>query len=104
MKILVLAGLLLWGCAGRAHMTPQYGHAYRQTLERQTVHPDAGERTARPSGLDTQEAAIIAQSYRSSLARKGQPVPQEAALLHVAPSSGSGKDGLPPASVPPEPR
>jgi hypothetical protein len=105
MKLLVLAcALLLFGCAERTHMRPGHGSAYRATLIRQTVNPGAGAQSAEPRGLDAQEAAVIAQSYRSSLARKGQVAPQEAALLHVAPSSGTGKDDLPLASVPSETR
>ena len=101
MRFLVLAEcLLLCGCADRVHMTRAYGHSYQETLRRQAVNPGAGDQQATSKGLDTQEAAIIAQSYRTSLAHKGQPVPQEAVLLHTMPNDGVGKDAPMPASLP----
>jgi hypothetical protein len=91
------------GCADRTHLTNGYGRSYHEAIARQTVNPDAGSQPVASKGLDPQEAAIIAQGYRTSLAPKGQTPPQEPMLL-VAPSAQKGRSAeyMPPASVPPE--
>ena len=98
--LLILSGLLLSaGCADRNNLTASHGQSYRQALSRQAANPQAGQEG--PSkGLDSQEAAVIANSYRTSLARKGEKPPQET-LLMVAPPTRT-VDNMPAASVPPE--
>ena len=107
MKILAFAlfALPLAACASRNHLTADYGRSTHEAMARQTVNPDAGKQAATPKGLDPQEAAVIAASYRSSIAPKGEPSPQESTLI-VAPSAQKGGvrpgDYMPPVSVPQE--
>lgn len=101
--VLALGALLLGACASRTHLSANHGRAYHQTQARQAVNPQAGEQTA-SRGLDPQEAAVVAQGYRKSLAAKGESsVPQEQMLI-VAPSARAGRpaDYMPAASVPGE--
>lgn len=103
--MLAAAPLLLWGCASRNHLTPTHGRAFSQTLARQAANPQAGTQPVPAKGLDSQEAAIIAQSYRAQMIPEGSSAPQEQLLL-VAPGAkpGGGRlgDYMPPASVPTE--
>ena len=105
--ILVVIGLALGvsGCAARTHLTESHGRAYRQALAQQAVNPRAGEKAPVNRGLDSQEAAVIAQNYRGSLAPEGGPTQKEQILI-VSPSAqkaGNKRgDYMPPASVPTE--
>lgn len=110
MKTVALALLLLplaVGCASRNNLTASHGRAYHEAFARQVANPEAGKQPVANKGLDPQEAAVISDSYRASLAPKGQSTQQEQLLL-IAPSvqKGGGRPGnyMPPASVPPESR
>jgi hypothetical protein len=102
--ILLLAWpLAIAGCASRNHLTAGHGRSYHEVLARQAANPEAGSQPVASKGLDPQEAAVISQGYRASLAPKGQAAEQEPILL-VAPSAqkaGPRGDYMPPASVPP---
>ncbi len=85
----LLFGMTLLGCSTPEHLTPSYGDAYKAAFATQaspakTKH----EQAERSVGLDPQEAAIIAEGYRESLAREGQHVEEQPVLL-VAPTSNS---------------
>ena len=106
MKTIAFAFVLLplaIGCASRNHLTPGHGRAYREVLARQAANPEAGKEPVASKGLDPQEAAVIAQGYRASLAPRGERVQQQPMLL-VAPSAEKPRSGdyMPPASVPQE--
>lgn len=107
MKTIAFALILLplaAGCASRNHLTPGYGRAYHEALARQAANPEAGKQPVASKGLDPQEAAVISQGYRASLAPKGETVEQQPVLM-VAPSAQKRSgDYLPPASVPTEGR
>lgn len=98
--LMIFCGLILAaGCADRNHLTASYGQAFRTALSRQAANPEAGQ--AGPSkGLDSQEAAVIASSYRTSLAPEKAKAKQET-LLMVAPPTPPAAN-MPAASVPPE--
>lgn len=98
---LLLAGA---GCADRTYLTATHGRAYHAALARQAANPNAGaQQPGADKGLDSQEAAVVADGYRDSLARKGQTAPQEPVLL-LAPSAREGRSAnyMPPVSVPQE--
>lgn len=98
--LMIICGLILAaGCADRNHLTASYGQSYRAALARQAANPEAGQ--AGPAkGLDSQEAAVIANSYRTQLAQKGEK-PQQETLLMVAPPTRPANN-MPAASVPSE--
>ena len=94
---LALAALAA-GC-GRAHLSSNYGRSVRAQFAAQ--RQNTGSRQA-GTGLDAQEASIIAQTYRRDLAPKGV-TEKEPPILLVAPSQpGAARAVLPPPSVPKE--
>ncbi|MBN2575351.1 MAG: hypothetical protein JXP73_12370 [Deltaproteobacteria bacterium] len=102
--VAVSFAILLGGCASRTHLTAGHGRSYRAAIERQAQNPEAGKQPVAAKGLDSQEAAVIAQSYRQHLTPKGQAVEAPPPMLLVAPSALKGRQGdyMPAASVPPE--
>jgi hypothetical protein len=98
---LVVPLLLGVGACSRAHITPSHGRAFREAFAIQDANPNRGQTTKSLSGLDSQEAAIIAGSYRKALAPKSDTAasPQ---LLMVAPNrgGGGGDAAMLPPSVP----
>ncbi len=101
--VLALGVLLLPACAARTHLSPNHGRANHEAQARQAANPQAGERMA-TRGLDPQEAAVVAQAYRKSLAPKGDNTAGQEQMLIVAPSARAGRTGdyMPAASVPNE--
>lgn len=65
LAIVVWIVLGLAGCANREHMSEDYGRKSRVFFARQHVHDKAT--AGSPSGLDSEEAALIQTSYRESL-------------------------------------
>jgi hypothetical protein len=61
----------------------------------------AAKRTNSVEGLDSQEASIIAESYRRSLAPKDQKVQDEPVIIVAPPDRGTPRQALAP-SVPRE--
>jgi hypothetical protein len=102
--VLLVVPLAFSGCASRAHLSEGHGRSYRDTLGRQAVNPEAGKQPVASKGLDPQEASVIAQSYRMSLAPKGEAMAGQEQMLMVAPTAqkagGRPGDYMPPASVP----
>ncbi|HET6284643.1 MAG TPA: hypothetical protein VFH73_27045 [Polyangia bacterium] len=104
--VVALAMLLMAGAAAcdRTNLGANHGRAYRQLFARQAVDPLAGEkpRSARVfQGLDSQEASIVARTYRKGLAPKEAAEGQQAPMLMMAPRAGVRDTGnMPPPSVP----
>jgi hypothetical protein len=101
-RVLLVACMAgVWGCTGSSHMTESFGRSYRESLRVQR----AGDGVAKVAvkGLDSEEATIIATSYRQSLAPENAPLVDESQILLVAPQGrgGNGPAKLAP-SVPPE--
>lgn len=103
-RSLMLAGVVLVlglaGCAGPAHMSEDHGKSYAAAFPR----PEKGAKVqprGPVSGLDSQEAAIVAQTYRRSLAGKAQQ-PKEQPILILGTPPETGGYNLPPPSVPKE--
>jgi hypothetical protein len=98
-RLLVIAALAAVGCTGSTHLTKSFGKSYRATMR---AHP-TGDAVAKQAvkGLDSEEATIIASSYRRSLAEKGQTSELQPEILYVAPQNENGRAQLAP-SVPQE--
>lgn len=99
-----LATFLVAGCADRQHLTKSHGRAYSEAFNRQTVNPNPPPRTGRADptlGLDSQEAAAVAKSYRRSLAGKeggSDGTTQPMVIMNSA--GGQPSTYMPPPSVP----
>jgi len=99
MKLALVLALAALGC-GRAHLEPQYGRSYYAQFALQQEHPAGAKRVRATTGLDAQEASIIASTYRHGLAPKEGQEAKEQPILVVAPTQpGTGRTTLMP-SVP----
>lgn len=90
------AALAAAGC-GRAHLNPHQGETARQAFKAQAVTPPP-QWHAPLTGLDAQEAEVVAQGYLRSLAGKARTEEPES-VLYVAPPPRGGPVPLAP-SVP----
>ncbi len=81
--VVATAASLLEGCSGQRHLARGYGVS-REAFRAQRAVP---EPSAAPdvTGLDSQEAAIIADGYRRSLAPKGAQVEEQPVILLAPP-------------------
>jgi hypothetical protein len=98
----LVVGLLLAGLAGgcsRAHLTATHGRAYHEVFTAQDANPNR-KTTKSVHGLDSQEAAVIAGSYRKSLAPQATATNTGPQLLMINPNHGGGGGEVPVASVP----
>jgi hypothetical protein len=94
------------GCADRTYLTRSHGRAYNEAFGRQAVPPEPrkagkGDPT---EGLDSQEAAAVAGTYRRGLSGKeggGDPNAQHQ-MVQVGPAAAGHQNGayMPPPSVP----
>ena len=104
--LLALGATLGAGACDRAHLTASYGRANREAFNRQIANPTAATKAAPAAGraiqgLDSQEAAIIAKTYREGLAPKQDDGSGRNQLLYVAPRGAQTDHGdMPPPSVP----
>jgi hypothetical protein len=98
-RTLLVFVLAVAGC-GRAHLEPGYGRSYHAQFSQQVASPAAPRKVT--SGLDPQEAAIIASTYRRSLAPKEEHDVKDQPILVVTPQQRGMAPGLPPPSVPKE--
>lgn len=84
----------------RAHLTPSHGRAFRSAFVVQDANPNR-KTVQSVNGLDSQEAAIIAGSYRKALApASGGGGGEQQRLLMVAPQRPVGDSAGLPSSVP----
>jgi type IV pilus biogenesis protein CpaD/CtpE len=102
MKTIVLTAVVVLaaGCA-REHLTETHGRSMRETFTAQQANPGAprGSAPAALNGLDSQEATIIAETYRRSLAPKGERI-EEPPVLLLSPQANRGMQRPLPPSVP----
>jgi hypothetical protein len=102
---LVLAALWTGGCADRTYLTKSHGRAYSEAFGRQAVNPEPRPRSTRADatqGLDSQEAAAVAKSYRRSLSgREGSAdtATQPMVIMNAA-GAPQPSNYMPPPSVP----
>jgi hypothetical protein len=94
LALVVAAGA---GCS-RAHLTPTHGQAYHGAFAAQDANPNRKAKSV--DGLDANEAAIIAGSYRRALAPKAESSPGQNQLLMMAPQRPVNDSSGLPASVP----
>ena len=79
------------GCSWRQqHLTRNYGQSYATAFAAQRVSAEKAAPAQAVTGLDSQEAAIICDTYRASLAPKGVAAPEQP-LLMIAPQKAPGK-------------
>jgi hypothetical protein len=90
--VLMTVVALAAGC-DRTHMSKAYGQATRAAFKAQVINPSAGDRRAPEQGLDPEEAATVAKSYRDSLSPKSTSDQSRAPLI-VLPQTAPG--GAPP--------
>jgi len=94
-----LAGALGVGACSRVHITPTHGRAYHATFAAQDANPDRKTNKSL-NGLDSQEAAIIAGSYRKALAPAAAAPAGGPQLLLMNPNRGGGAEAAMAPSVP----
>jgi hypothetical protein len=80
---------ILLGACSRAHITPTHGRAFREAFAIQDANPNRSKTPKSINGLDSQEATIIAKSYRKDLAPKIEQT-QGNQLLMISPNQGGG--------------
>ena len=97
---LAAAVAALCACAGRPHLWEARGRSVEAQLALQRSPPAPGKRTGPVPGLDSQEASIIAEGYRRSLAPKGVKLEEEPMLIVAPPQQGQPRQVLPLPSVP----
>ena len=87
----LLAGVALSALScDRTHMGPHYGVAVRSAMRAQVANPNAGLRKdGGIEGLDPQEAAAVAETYRRALAPKGSEDVARRAPVLVIPAPGA---------------
>jgi hypothetical protein len=95
--IVVLVAVGVSGCRQR-HLIRDYGDSFEKAFAVQQARPDKTAEAV--SGLDSQEAAITADNYRSGLAPKDKEVKEEPTII-VAPPAQQRREQLAP-SVPKE--
>jgi len=94
---LIVVAMALAACR-QQHLIPGYGKSYDAAFQAQA--PQRKEPARAATGLDSQEAAIIAETYRTSLAPK-EAKPKQEPMLIVTPPSREVPQKLAP-SVPQE--
>jgi hypothetical protein len=102
MVILGLLGLASAGCFNRAHMTENYGRAYKTAFARQAVNPGGGSNAKTPKGLDALEAGIVVDTYRAQLSPKARENNEQQQMILLSPQAGSL--GYSPPSAPASPK
>lgn len=78
------------GCS-RAHLTATHGRAYHEIFTAQDANP-ARKGGKSISGLDSQEAAIIAGNYRKALSPKAEVAPNSNQMLMMNPNRAGVND------------
>jgi hypothetical protein len=95
----VLLTALTLGACNRAHLTASHGRAYHAAFVAQDANPDRkGAQSVH--GLDAQEAAIVAGSYRKALGPRSEtPGAGNGQMLMINPQRGDNNVMMQP-SVP----
>ncbi len=94
---LALAAASTAGC-GRAHLSAAYGRSVHEQFAAQRERREVGKAA---TGLDAQEASIIASTYRRSLAPREAQEKEQPILVVTPPQAGAARTTLAP-SVPKE--
>jgi len=65
------AAVLVAGCGSRRHMSRGYGRSVEQAFAAQVIRKQPPAPGALPAGLDPDDARLINENYRVTMARKG---------------------------------
>jgi len=79
------------GCS-RAHLTPTFGRSFHEVFAIQDANPNRHGTAKSVHGLDSQEAAIIAGSYRRALAPKMESGGNNGQVVLMSPNRGGGAE------------
>ena len=91
------------GCADRVYLTKTHGRAYSDAFAQQKVYPAGAPASAKGTqGLDSQEAAAVAGTYRRSLSKDGANEANGSQLVMTNPAAAGmvAVPNMPPPSVP----
>ena len=90
--LLTAAVALLGGCPSREHMRDDYGQKTRAFFAAQHVYADAAR--DQPTGLDSEESALIHGTYRKNLGgqAKGEKKDSSARVLIVEESKKNASE------------
>jgi hypothetical protein len=94
-----IAGFGGSGCA-RTHLTASHGRAFHEAFAIQDANPNRKGTPKSVNGLDSQEASIIAGSYRRALAPKADVAPTGNQVLMSPNRNGGLEAGALAPSVP----
>ncbi len=97
---MALAALVVPGCSSQTPLTRAHGRASAEYLKRQAVRPSAHHDAVK--GLDSEEAAIVADAYRKGLAPKGARTDADSQVLLLAPPQRGERPAPLAPSVPKE--
>ena len=98
--LLILLGA---GACDRTHLSANHSRSYRAVFARQAFDPLAGDKPRGAklfNGLDSQEAAIVAKTYRKGLAPKEGQADQQPMVLVAPRGAARESSNMPPPSVP----
>ncbi len=98
LAFVALATCLAGGGCARTHLTASHGRAYHEVFAAQDANPNR-QGTKSVHGLDSNEAAIIAGSYRKALAPKASEGSAQGQLLMMSPNR-PGAEAVVAPSVP----
>lgn len=92
------------GCADRTHLSAAHSRSFQQAFSSQMADPAAAQKPRDIRGLDSQEAAVIARTYRRSLGKEEMGTEERRPVLIMTAPRTRGADDryMPPPSVPPE--
>ncbi len=91
--------LLVGGACDRTHLSAAYGQSLRRALKAQVIDPAAGERPGSAQGLDPEEAAIVAKSYRESLSPKKEDTGRMPLVVLPTTQQPGAPAAMPPAAT-----
>ena len=99
--LVMLSVASLTACSDRAHLTKTHGRAYNEAFTRQQTIPDPHPRNPKAlQGLDSQEAAVVARTYRRGLSKDGAGDASGTPMVITNPNVGANAPYMPPPSVP----
>ena len=101
LTLVLFSAVSLTACSDRAYLTKTHGRAYNEAFTRQQTIPDPNPRNPKSlQGLDSQEAAAVARTYRRGLSKDGASDASGAPIVITNPALGAPAPNMPPPSVP----
>jgi hypothetical protein len=88
-------------CADRQHLRAAHGSSYHEAFARQRANPQAGRSDKAVAGLDSQDAEVVAQTYRAGMAPKSDAsAAASSRSVFIVPTNPNPTGYTPPPSVP----